>query len=99
MKAIDDFYYLCSQIMDPSIRMALESWAARYVKTYSVETRLDPDASDPKYLKYYQEKQLAEMISGVIEKASIEERKPWMQGDLKFGSIVRKSVSVLVELP
>lgn len=88
------FRSICSQIPDKFIRELLERWLIENVNTYQVEARIDR-GSPSGVLEFEQKRTLHSLIEGLVKTAQEHETREWLQGDLKFGTIITRRIDIL----
>lgn len=97
MDSLSQFRNLCSLVQDEQVRLLLEEWLVKNVRTYQVEARVSRE--NDRYhgaLQHFQESTLAQIISGTVESAAKIESKHWMQGEHRMGTILTRKIHILL---
>lgn len=96
MDALYKFRNLCSLIPEPTLRHLFEQWLVANVSTFQVEARISRESERfDKAMEYEQERTLQKLIHGLVESSQRYEKKEWLQGDKKIGSIITRRIDIL----
>jgi len=93
--AMYKFRNICSLIREPYIREQLEVWANKHIVACVSEYRVDKDT--PKnYVEHSAKVNLKNLIEEVASNGGTKhERREWLQGDQKFGTIIRDEIRIV----
>lgn len=96
--AMFKFRNICSMIRDPYIREQLEVWANKHIVTCMSEYRVDREAPTT-HLEYSAKVNLKNLIEEVASNGGTQhERREWLQGDQKFGTIIRDEIRIVRDI-